>query len=205
MGSGHNESLSVGRGARRSASTRTAVHFWNSVPTYQYELPCGDDHVFRSRTPLTARAHEHADEYVDYEDFVVVWCDRCQKFTVIDDANPEAVSPLVSTDEVVAFEQDKGLIRERIGLALMARGLLTNEKQLADMAVEFGVPVREIRKINAGLVAPISKTDEPVMCQAGKHELTVDNTYVNGQGRRGCKKCKSEAQRERRKARRKTT
>lgn len=200
MGSGYNGSLSAGRGARRNASTRTAIHFWLDVPYYEYELPCGinGDHTYLSRTPVTARAIDDGIDYVDIEDFCVVWCDRCMNWSVIDDPYPEPLNRPTSTDEITAFEQDKGLIRERIAIELQNRGLMTTEEQFAKAAVEFGVNVAELRRINAGLVAPASTDNEPIMCKAGLHELTVDNTYVNGQGRRGCKACKAKAQRDRR-------
>ncbi len=158
MGSGYNDSLAAGRGARNRASTRTAVHFWNDVPMYDYELPCGieGNHTFRSRTPLTARAN--ADDH-NIEDFVVVFCARCQEYRVIDDPEPEPLNRPISTDEVTAFEQDKGLLRERIANELQNRGLLTEEPAIAQAAAEFGVQVREIRMINAGLVAPLTEDE----------------------------------------------
>lgn len=198
MGSGYNTSLASGRGARRTASIRTPIHFWLDVPMYEYELHCGNgNHTFLSRTPISPLAIDLGDDYEDYEDYCVVWCDKCQEYRVIDDVKPEPLNRPVSTDEVTAFEQDKGLIREKIARELQNRGLLTEESQLAKAAVEFGVPVREIRLINAGLVA----TDEPDMCQAGLHLLTEDNISFT-RGRRQCKACRAIAQKNRRAANR---
>lgn len=208
MGSGHNESLSVSRGARGRASTRTAIHFWLDVPLYEYELGCvGYDHTFLSRTPVLP---------VEMDDFVVIWCDRCQEYRVIDSEEPEPDNLIdlekiahrlkkvvTSLDDAMGFEQDKGILRERIAQAIQDRGYLTTDEDITEFAMMYGVPVGEIKKLNAGLTVPDNRSAEPEMCKAGLHEMTLDNIYVNGQGRRGCKVCKSIAQRERRAAKRK--
>jgi LysM domain-containing protein len=213
MGSGHNESLSVSRGARGRASTRTAIHFWLDVPLYEYELQCGvnGDHTFLSRNPVLARTN---DEGFPIEDFCVVWCDRCQEFRVIDSPEPEPSNLVAlekiahrmkkivtSLDDAMGFEQDKGILRERIAQEIQDRGYLTTDAEITDLAVEFGVPVGEIKKLNAGLKAPDIVAGQPDMCQAGLHEMTVDNIAIT-RGRRQCKACRAIAQKKRRAANR---
>lgn len=190
MGAGYNDSLAASRSARSRASTRTPIHFYLSVPMYEYDLGCGRNshlHTFQSRTPL-----------VDMDDgeSLTVWCSGCQEFREVD----AAIEPLnrpTSTDEVVAFEQDKGILRERIGRALQDIGFVDNEADIAKLAVKFGVQVSEIKRINAGLRAPEGLSGLPDLCKAGLHEMTVDNIDVVG-GYRTCKACRREKQRNRR-------
>lgn len=175
MGSGYNDSLAASRSARGKASTRTPVHFYLSVPYYEYDLGCGRNahlHTFQSRTPI-----ENGD---------FVWCSSCQEFREV---ITEPMNRPVSTDEVVAFEQDKGILRERIALHLQDIGFVTNESEVVEMAVSFGVPVAEIKRINAGLKAPEGLSGLPDMCSKGLHEMTVDNISIDGHGRRFCKAC----------------
>jgi len=189
MGSGHNESLSIGRGARTKASTRTPVHFWLSVPYYIYDLECGTAkhmHTFQSRTPLLA-AEEH-------DDFCIVWCDYCQNYTKIDGAEPEPLNRPITTDELVGFEQDKGILRERVAMAIQDVGYLETDVDIMDMAVLYGIPVGEIKRINAGLRAPEGLSGTPDLCKANLHEMTMDNILVKG-GRRTCKACYREKDR----------
>jgi hypothetical protein len=187
MGSGYNESLAASRSARGKADTRTPIHFYLTVPYYEYDLGCGKNahlHTFQSRTPI------------DNGDWV--WCSGCQEFREV---TTEPMNRPTSTDEVVAFEQDKGILRYRIALQLQDMGFVDNEADVAVLAVEFGVPVAEIKRINAGLKAPEGLSGLPEMCSKGLHEMTVDNISLNGAGRRNCKACKTEAQRARRAAR----
>lgn len=187
MGSGYNDSLAVGRGARGKASTRTPVHFYLDVPLYEYDLGCGVNehlHTFQSRTPM------------DNGDFV--WCSGCEAYRKI---NSEPLNRPVSTDEIVGFEQDKGILRERIAMALQDHGFVNSEEDIASFAVEFGVKISEIKKINAGLRAPEGLSGLPDMCAKGLHEMTVDNIAIS-HGRRQCKACRTEAQKARRAAKR---
>jgi hypothetical protein len=96
----------------------------------------------------------------------------------------------------IAIEQDNGVIRERIARALQERGFLDTDADIAQAAVEFGVTVGEIKKINAGLSA--ADSGEPDMCRADLHEMSINNVGVDGHGRRYCKTCRTNAQRARR-------
>jgi hypothetical protein len=199
MGSGFNDSLAVGRGARTKASARTPFYFWLSVPVYVYDLECKPGHKFRTRAPM----------FIDPEDAEesTVWCERCQDFVVIPmDAEPSNF--LTSMDiykdkrsgviKGTAIEQDNGVLRERIARELQSRGFLENDEAISLAAVEFGVPVAEIKKINAGLMATDSgNADQVDMCRAGLHEMTLDNVSVS-RGRRQCKACRNLAQQARR-------
>jgi len=183
MGSGYNDSLAAGRSARTKASTRTPIHFYLSVPMYEYDLGCGRSehlHTFQSRTPLVTDDEE-----------IMVWCSGCQEFRIV---NSEPLNRMISTDEEVAWEQDKGILRERIALRLQDIGFVQNEEQLVSLAVQFGVPVSEIKKINAGLKAPEGLSGLPDMCSKNLHEMTIENTMVSG-GRRQCKACYNAARR----------
>lgn len=187
MGGGYNTSLAAGRAARNRASARTPIFFWLDVPFYTYDLGCGGTvtlHVFRSRTP----AHPVNGEFA-------FWCDRCRDYKVFLDIAP-ANRP-VTADEQVAFEQDKGVMRERIARVLQSRGFLTTDEQIALAAAEFGVPVLEIKRINLALTAPEGLSGLPDVCRAGRHEMTVDNTVFESNGRRTCRQCRREATRER--------
>lgn len=191
MGSGFNGSLAVSRGARTKASTRTPIHFWLTVPMYEYDLGCGREkhlHTFQSRTPITT------------DDEPLVWCTGCQEYRT---PQPEPLNQPVSNDERIAFEQDKGILRERIALQIQDRGFVETDAEIAQMAVEFGVPVGEIKKINAGLRAPEGLSGLPDLCKANLHEMTPENIAVDGRGRRYCKICYNDARRERRRASRK--
>jgi|ERR1700754_4566841 len=185
MGSGYNDSLALSRNARGKASTRTPIHFYLSVPVYEYDLGCGRNahlHTFQTRTP-----------FITDDEEVIVWCNGCQKYRKID---PE-IEPLnhpTSTDELVAFEQDKGILRERIAMHLQDIGFVDNEKDIAVLAVEHGVQVSEIKRINAGLKAPDGLSGLPDMCSKGLHEMTIENIMVSG-GRRQCKACYNIARR----------
>jgi hypothetical protein len=194
MGSGYNDSLAVSRGARGKASTRTPIHFYLAVPYYEYDLGCGRNshlHTFQSRTPF----------WNEDSETVTVWCSGCQEFREVS-TTLEPLNRPTSTDEVVAFEQDKGILRERIAMRLQDMGFVDNETDIMELAIKFGVPVAEIKRINAGLKAPEGLSGLPDMCAKGLHEMTPDNIAVNGAGRRNCKACKSEAQRARRAAKR---
>lgn len=198
MGSGYNPSEAASASARGKASTRTPVHFWLNVPLYEYDLECGTKehlHTFQSRTPLVA-AEEH-------DTSVIVWCDRCQNYTKVDGREPEPLNQPISNDERIAFEQDKGVLRERIALAVQDAGFLEHDQEIMEMAMLYGVPVGEIKRINAGLQAPAGLSGEPDMCKANKHELTPDNIGVDGHNRRYCKACRTAAQKARRAANRK--
>jgi hypothetical protein len=191
MGSGYNDSLAVSRGARGKASTRTPIHFYLDVPMYEYDLGCGRSehlHTFQSRTPFIA----------DDEETVMVWCAGCQEFREVK-TDIEPLNRLVSTDEITAFEQDKGILRERIALAIQDHGFVENEGDIIAMAVQFGVKTSEIKRINAGLRAPEGLSGLPDMCSKGLHEMTTDNIAIS-HGRRQCKACRTEAQRNRRAA-----
>jgi hypothetical protein len=174
MGSGYNESVSVSNSARGKASSRTPIHFYLDVPLYEYDLGCGLNehlHTFQSRTPM------------DDGDFV--WCGGCEQFREI---KTEPLNRPISTDEVVAFEQDKGILRERIALAIQDIGFVDNEEDVMKLAVKFGVKISEVKRINAGLRAPEGLSGLPDMCSKGLHEMTIDNIMVSG-GRRQCKAC----------------
>ena len=189
MGSGHNESVAISARARGKASNRTPVHFWLSVPYYQYILECGtaqNIHTFQSRTPITA-AEEH-------DDYCIVWCDRCQNYTKIEGHEPEPENRPISTDEYVGFEQDKGILRERIAMAIQDAGYLETDAEIMEMAMMYGVTVGEVKKINAGLRAPDGLSGEPDLCKAGLHEMTMDNILIKS-GRRTCKACYQEKDR----------
>lgn len=175
MGSGYNHSLAASRSARSKASTRTPSHFYLSVPMYEYDLGCGRNshlHTFQSRTPLVEME----------EETLTVWCSGCQLFREID-PTIEPLNRPISTDEIVAFEQDKGILRERIARSLQDIGFVDNEADVAKLAVEFGVPVGEIKRINAGLRAPDGLSGLPDLCKAGLHEMTIDNIKVTKHGR----------------------
>jgi hypothetical protein len=192
MGSGYNDSVAASNSARGKASTRTPVHFYLDVPMYEYDLGCGRNahiHSFQSRTPLVP--------IDDDENTITVWCSGCQEFREID-ASTEPLNRPTSTDEVTAFEQDKGILRERIALNLQDIGFIDTEAEVIELAVKFGVPVGEIKKLNAGLRAPEGLSGLPDMCAKGLHEMTPDNISLNGAGRRNCKACKLDAQRARR-------
>ena len=194
MGAAHNNSLDVGRGARNKASTRTPIHFYLDVPMYEYDLECGTKtriHTFQSRTPVVA-AEEH-------DDFCILWCNICMEYRKLNSREPEPLNKVVTADEAVAFEQDKGILRERIALVIQDMGFVETDREIADLAVKFGVPVGEIKKLNAGLRAPDGLSGEPDLCKAGKHEMTIDNIDIVG-GYRTCKACRREKQRARRAA-----
>lgn len=174
MGSGYNESEAASNSARGKASTRTPVHFYLDVPLYEYDLGCGTNshlHTFQSRTPM------------ELDD--LVWCSGCEQFREI---KTEPLNRLVSTDEIVAFEQDKGILRERIAHKVQDMGMLENEEDFIALAQQFGVKISEIKKINAGLRAPDNLSGLPDMCSKGLHEMTMDNILIKG-GRRTCKLC----------------
>lgn len=195
MGSGYNESQAASNSARGKASTRTPVHFYLAVPYYEYDLGCGQEHhlhTFQSRTPIVE---------LDNGESVQVWCSGCQEFRNVDPAN-EPLNRLVSTDEIVAFEQDKGILRERIAMAIQDIGFVESESEIMELAIRYGVQVAEIKRINAGLRAPEGLSGLPDMCKAELHEMTPDNIGVDGHGRRYCKACRTEAQRKRRAAKR---
>lgn len=183
MGAGYNTSLAIGRSTRRKSSTRTAIHFYLDVPVYEYELECG--HSFNSRTPMIENAEDHEE--------LLVWCGRCRKYM----APWEPLNQPVSNDEIIAFEQDKGIIRERVALALQTEGYPESEHDLAEAAQKYGIPVREIRQINAGLTATENQTGAPEMCRANLHELTPENLIFR-HGRKACRQCDLIAQRNRR-------
>lgn len=194
VGSGFNTSIAVSNSARHRASSRTPVHFWLDVPLYEYDIGCGNRdkiHTFCSRTPLIA-AEEH-------DDFIIVWCELCRQYRMIYSREPEPLNQPISNDELISFEQDKGILRERIGLFLQDQGFLSEETEIMEAAIQFGVPVREIKKINAGLKAPEGLAGVPDLCKAGLHEMTVDNISLS-RGRRQCKACRTLAQRSRRAA-----
>lgn len=187
MGSGFNDSLAASNSARGKASTRTPIHFYLAVPMYEYDLGCGRNdhlHTFQTRTPLVE---------TDDGEPITVWCSGCQEYRVVAPST-EPLNRLVSADEVMAFEQDKGILRERIALAIQDVGFVENDAEIAVLAVTHGVPVAEIRKINAGLRAPEGLSGLPDMCSKGLHEMTIENTMASG-GRRQCKECYNIARR----------
>lgn len=201
MGSGYNESEAASRSARSRASSRTPIHFYLEVPMYEYDLGCGRNehlHTFQSRTPIVDLCVEC--DGLDFQP-AEVWCSGCNEFRTIDPEN-EPLNRPITTDEATAFEQDKGILRERIALAIQDAGFVDNEEDIANMAVKFGVKVSEIKKINAGLRAPEGLSGLPDLCAKGLHEMTSDNIAVNGAGRRNCKACRLDAQRARRDAKR---
>jgi hypothetical protein len=193
MGAAHNDSLDVGKAARNTASTRYPIHFWFAVPMYEYPLECSTKdrmHTFQSRTPIVPIL---MDNDSGAEQNAQVLCGICQEYREIA-PDVEPLNKVVTADEAVAFEQDKGIIRERIALAIQDAGFFENDGQIAEFAVMFGVPVSEIKKINAGLKAPEGLSGEPDMCAANLHELTFDNIVIKG-GRRTCKICYKERDR----------
>jgi hypothetical protein len=150
---------------------------------------CGNKvhiHTFQSRTPLLA-AEEH-------DDFCIVWCERCQNYTKIEGREPEPINRLITTEDLVMFEQDKGILRERIAMAIQDEGYLENDGQIMEMAVMYGVPISEVKKINAGLRAPDGLSGQPDLCKAGLHEMTMENILIKS-GRRTCKACYREKDR----------
>lgn len=207
MGSGYNTSLAAGRSARGKARTRTPIWFWLDAPLYVYELPCGgtwdtgDQHLFRSRTPATSFGGEYT-----------FWCERCQQYRSINALTHQPINRDHSTDEVVAWEQDKGILRERIGRWLQDRGYLETEAEIAetaarnwaigDKATPVHVPVTEIRRINVGLTAAPGQDGLPDVCAAGLHEMNPGNTAVESSGRRTCRACRLVAQSERKRRQR---
>jgi hypothetical protein len=189
MGSGYNDSLAVSRGARGKASTRTPIHFYLDVPMYEYDLGCGRNehlHTFQTRTPF------------DPDEETIVWCSGCQEYRQVS-SEIQPLNRFVSADEITAFEQDKGILRERIAKAIQDIGFVENDADIAQLANTHGVPVAEIKKINAGLRAPEGLSGIPDMCSKGLHEMTVDNIAIT-RGHRQCKACRTEAQRKRRAA-----
>jgi hypothetical protein len=185
MGSGYNDSLAVSRGARGKASTRTPIHFYLDVPMYEYDLGCGRNehlHTFQSRTPL-----------ITDDETVTVWCSGCQEFRELS-AKAEPLNRVVSADETIAFEQDKGILRERIALAIQDMGFVEDEADVLKLAVKFGVKTSEVKRINAGLRAPEGLSGLPDMCSKNLHEMTMENIMVSG-GRRQCKACYNIARR----------
>lgn len=182
-----NPSLAVGRAARDKASTRTPVQFYLDVPTYVYDLSCkdletGESHLFRSRTPATPMGGMYH-----------FWCERCREYQSVRAISHQPINRPHSTDELVALEQDQAILRERIAREILARGFLETEEGLAEVADEFGVPVREVRIVSASLAAP----DLPTVCRAGLHELGPGNLEFESNGRRTCRACRLETTRER--------
>ncbi len=205
MGSGYNDSLALGRSARSKASARTPVFFWLNVPLYEYPLECAAGHVYRTRTPILMDDDEIEEEPLPEE--TMVYCERCDDYVAIP-KDTIAVNLSLNHDIYLdkrtkrirgnAIEQDNGVLRERIARELQARGFLDSDEDMAKAAVEFGVPVSEIRKINAGLSASETGTStQSEMCRAGKHEMTLDNIDVVGKFRT-CKACRRESQQARR-------
>lgn len=202
-GSGYNVSLAAGRAVRRQASSRTSVWFWLEGPFYVYDMGCGPDdnpHEFRSRTPLITSDED--------PDGVVVWCGLCIMFRFVQglEAHPilNEASGLPPEDlfrdkrghiKGKAIEQDDNILRERVARKLMGRGLATTDEDLSHLAVEFGLPVAEIKRINAGLSSSDSRSaDQVELCRARLHEMTLDNVLVKS-GRRTCKICYREKDR----------
>lgn len=208
-GSGYNVSLAAGRAVRRQASSRTPVWFWLEGPFHVIDMGCGPDtepHEFRSRTPLL--------ESDEDSEGVLVWCGRCAMFRYIGtvDAHPvlDEVTGLPHRDlfrdkrgklQGVAVEQDDNVLRERAARALQARGFVHSDEDIAEFAVEFGLPVGEVRKINAGLSAPDGGDGSVQLCRAGLHPMSLANIVVKS-GRRTCKMCYREADRKAAQARR---
>jgi hypothetical protein len=188
MGSGFNHSLASGRAARRKATVTTAAQYWLDVPVYVYSLPCGETHEFRSRTPATS-----------FDGFYFFWCERCKMIRAVRAIDHQPYNRPHSTDEIVAFEQDKGIIRERLARFIQHSGFLETEEQLAQTAALYGVPVSEVRRINAGMVPKAVYLPTVELCKARKHEMVENNwDFVNG--RKTCKACRRERQRARRAA-----
>lgn len=207
-GSGYNASLVAGGSARRHASMRTPIWYWLEGPFHLVDMGCGPEnqpHMYRSRTPLL--------EFDEDPDGVVVWCGLCSTFRYLGatDAHPilDEVTSLPHEDlyldkrgrhRGVAIEQDNNVLRERVARELQGRGFVHTEEEIAAVAVEFGLPVAEVKKINAGLSAP--ETGEIELCRSGRHEMTLDNVLVKS-GRRTCKLCYRERDRAATQARRK--
>lgn len=209
-GSGYNVSLAAGRSVRREAGSRTPVWFWLDGPFYVIDMGCGPDdkpHEYRSRTPLLATE--------DDPEGLIVWCGQCLMFRYVGerDAHPAL---LVATGlppedmfentrgqlQGVAVRQDDNVLRERVARELQNRGFVDTDEQIAAMAVEFGLPVAEIKRINAGLSASDNRAAGQIeTCRAGTHLLTLDNILVKG-GRRTCKACYREKDRQAAMARR---
>jgi hypothetical protein len=207
-GSGYNVSLAAGRSVRRHASARTPVWFWLEGPLHVYDMGCGPDtkpHEFRSRTPLLVTE--------DDPEGLVVWCGQCLMFRYVGVHETLSEATGLPTEDLfrdkrgalqgVAIEQDNNVLRERVGRVLQARGFVHTDEEIAAMAVEFGLPVAEIKKINAGLSAPESG-DGPELCRAGLHEMTLNNVYVT-EGKRKCRLCRNIAQNKRRAAKKVAT
>lgn len=203
-GSGYNVSLAEGRSMRRHASARTPIWFWLDGPFHVYDMGCGPDskpHKFRSRTPLLAAEED--------PDGVIVWCGQCLMFRYMGAHATIEATGLPQEDlymdkrgrhQGVAIELDNNVLRERVARELQARGFVHTEEEITAVAVEFGLPVAEVKKINAGLSAP--ETGEIELCRSGRHEMTLDNVLVKS-GRRTCKLCYRERDRAATQARRK--
>lgn len=196
-GSGYNVSLAAGRSVRREAGSRGPIWFWLDGPFHIIDMGCGPEHkphLYRSRTPLLATD--------DDPEGLIVWCGQCLMFRYVGarDAHPVllAVTGLPPEDmyedkrgrlQGVAVAQDDNVLRERVGRELQNRGFVHTEGEIAAVALEFGVPVAEVKKINAGLSASDNGAAGQVeMCRAGKHEMSLGNVKVKN-GRRACRAC----------------
>ena len=127
-----------------------------------------------------------------------VYCRWCGDWVNVEGLTP--INSPHSNDERIAFEQDKGILRERAAMLMLSDGVPETEEAIAEFVSVHGIPVREVRKITAALVAPVPRnTQEFNMCRAGKHELTPDNVLFT-RGRRQCKACHNEKRRERKAA-----
>jgi hypothetical protein len=175
---------------------RHPVSFWRAGPFHSVSLSC--NHEFHSRTSI---------EIND-----TVWCITCQTYrSVTNNLSKES-------DLELSFQQDKNIIRERIARYIRDNGFIEND-DITDTAVQFGVAEVEVRRINAALQVkeefgglpslgkhtsggPISSNYGKLdLCAAGIHAMSMDNIAIT-RGRRQCKACKLDRQRERRAAKR---
>lgn len=202
-GSGYNVSLAAGRAVRRQASARTSVWFWLEGPFYVYDMGCGPDskpHEFRSRTPLVTCDEDPQG--------VIVWCGQCLMFRYVEglEAHPILNAAGMPPEDLFqdkrgnikgkAAEQDSNVLRERVARELMARGFVHTDEGISEIAVQFGLPISEVKKINAGLAAPEQGSfNHTEMCRSGLHEMTLDNVKVSN-GRRQCRACYRERDRQ---------
>ncbi len=226
-GSGFNVSLAAGRTVRRQAGTRTAIWFWLEGPFYVYDMGCGPEdkpHEYRTRTPLLISEEDDPDGVVVWCGQCLMFqylnagsvnpvlkamdtgplskreVERLRKAAEISLPPEDVYRDKRGKLQGVAIEQDNNLLRERVARELQNRGFVHTEEEIAAVAVQFGLPVSEIRKINAGLSGTDHGAANAVeVCRAGLHEMTLDNVMV-AHGRRKCRRCVNTARNKRRKA-----
>lgn len=229
-GSGYNTSLSVGRSVRRQANSRNSIWFWLDGPFYVYDMGCGPEHKpheYRSRTPLLV-SDEDPDGVIVWcgQCLMFQYLGISAVSPVLSEAmrnrgplSKEEIRRLRKVAEIslppedffrdkrgrpqgVAIMQDNNVLRERVARELQNRGFVQTDAEIMAMAVEFGLPVAEIKWINAGLAGPDNGVAGQIeTCRAGLHEMTLDNILVKS-GRRTCKACYREKDRRATQARR---